>query len=524
MGLLSAKPARTEHAVHAAEEAPKFERVDWKSDPGLRKLYFYAFVLCVASATTGYDGMFFNSVQNFESWKDYFGDPQGGTLGLLGALYMIGSLVSIPLVPIFTDNVGRKIPIAIGCVIMIVGAILQGACQNLGTFMGGRVLLGFGNSLAQISSPMLLTELCHPQHRGRLTTVYNCLWNVGAFIVAWLSFGTNYIGNEWSWRIPALLQAIPSIIQIAFIYFVPESPRYLIAKDKHDEALAILAKYHANGNAQDPTVQFEYAEIKETIRLEMEHKATSSYADFFRTKGNRYRLAILLSLGVFSQWSGNAIISNYSSKLYDSAGVTDSNAKLGLAGGQTIMSLIVSLTMAMLVDKIGRRPMFLAATGSMFGTFVFWTLTSGLYDEHGSAGAQYAMIFFIWLFSLCYSLAWSGLLVGYAIEVLPYKLRAKGLMIMNISVQAALTLNIYANPYAFDAFAGHTWKLYLIYTCWIFAEFCFVYFMYVETRGPTLEELAKVIDGDEAEVAHVDIHQVEKENVIHQHEEQPEKL
>ena len=46
--------------------------------------------------------------------------------------------------------------------------------------MGGRVLLGFGNSLCQISSPMLLTELCHPQHRGRLTTVYNCLWNVGA--------------------------------------------------------------------------------------------------------------------------------------------------------------------------------------------------------------------------------------------------------------------------------------------------------------------------------------------------------
>ena len=46
--------------------------------------------------------------------------------------------------------------------------------------MGGRVLLGFGNSLAQIASPMLLTELAHPQHRGRLTTVYNCLWNVGA--------------------------------------------------------------------------------------------------------------------------------------------------------------------------------------------------------------------------------------------------------------------------------------------------------------------------------------------------------
>jgi MFS family permease len=78
------------------------------------------------------------------------------------------------------DRFGRKLPIVIGCVIMIVGAVLQAACQNLGTFMGGRAMLGFGNSLAQICSPMLLTELCHPQHRGRLTTVYNCLWNVGA--------------------------------------------------------------------------------------------------------------------------------------------------------------------------------------------------------------------------------------------------------------------------------------------------------------------------------------------------------
>lgn len=84
--------------------------------------------------------------------------------------------------------------------------------------MGGRVLLGFGNSFAQITSPMLLAELCHPQHRARLTTVYNCLWNVGALVVAWLSFGTDFLGNEWSWRIPAIGQAVPSVIQLAFIF------------------------------------------------------------------------------------------------------------------------------------------------------------------------------------------------------------------------------------------------------------------------------------------------------------------
>lgn len=347
---------------------------------------------------------------------------------------------------------------------MVVGAVLQACCQNLGTFMGGRALLGFGNSLAQICSPMLLTEIAHPQHRGRLTTVYNCLWNVGALVVAWISFGTNFIPTDWSWRIPALLQAVPSVIQLAFIFWVPESPRYLMAKDKHDKALQMLAKYHANGDENNATVQFEYREIKETLRLEFEYSKTSSYMDFFKTRGNRYRFFVLISLGIFSQWSGNAIISNYSSKLYDSAGITNATQKLGLSAGQMCLALVVSITMALLVDKVGRRPMFLASTCGMFGTFIFWTLTSGLYDERQAPGANYGMIFFIWVHGVFYSLAWSGLLVGYAIEILPYKLRAKGLMIMNLTVQCALTLNTYANPLAFDHFEGHTWKLYLIYT------------------------------------------------------------
>lgn len=63
---------------------------------------------------------------------------------------------------------------------MIAGAAMQGASNGIALFTVGRVLLGLGVSLTQLCSPMLLTELCHPQHRGRLTTVYNCLWNVGA--------------------------------------------------------------------------------------------------------------------------------------------------------------------------------------------------------------------------------------------------------------------------------------------------------------------------------------------------------
>ena len=87
--------------------------------------------------------------------------------------------------------------------------------------------MGFGNSLAQLSCPLLLTEIAHPQHRGRVTAIYNCLWNLGALICAWIAFGTSHIGTGWSWRLPTLFQAIPSVIQLMFIWWIPESPRWV---------------------------------------------------------------------------------------------------------------------------------------------------------------------------------------------------------------------------------------------------------------------------------------------------------
>jgi hypothetical protein len=101
----------------AQAEAPELEKVNWWSDPGLRKLYFWAAVLCVASATTGYDGytpqpptlreievlipecsMMLNTSQNLDAWQAYFHNPDGGKLGLMNAIYQIGSLCSFPFV------------------------------------------------------------------------------------------------------------------------------------------------------------------------------------------------------------------------------------------------------------------------------------------------------------------------------------------------------------------------------------------------------------------------------------------
>jgi len=338
------------------------------------------------------------------------------------------------------------------------------------------------------------------------------LWNVGAIVCTWLTFGTKRIDNEWCWRIPALSQAAPSIIQLAAIWFIPESPRWLIAKDRNDEALHILAKYHANGDVDNATVQFEFAEIKETLRLEFQYQKTSSYLDFLKTKGNGYRLMLLASLGLFSQWSGNGLVSYYATDVYDSIGITDSDTQLGINGGLTILSLIVSVSCALLVDRVGRRPLFISATASMCVTFIVWTIASSQQEKTKSKAAGQAVIAMIWIFSVAYALAWSGLLVAYTVEILPFKIRAKGLMIMNLFIQIALTINQYVNPYGFQ-YLHPAWKFYTIYSCWIFLELIFVTVFYVETRGPTLEEVAKIFDGDEAEVGHVDLEQIEKQVV-----------
>lgn len=92
----------------------------------------------------------------------------------------------------------------------------------------------------------------------------------------------------------------------------------------------MLATYHGGGDKNNATVQYEFQEIKETMRLEKLTNSAVKYSDFFKTRGNRWRLVIIISLGVISQYSGNAIISNYINVIYEGSGIHDQNQKLGV--------------------------------------------------------------------------------------------------------------------------------------------------------------------------------------------------
>ncbi|EMC91174.1 hypothetical protein BAUCODRAFT_317249 [Baudoinia panamericana UAMH 10762] len=472
----------------------EFPTVTWYRDPALRKTYICLMFVVITSATNGYDGSMVNGLQSLNVWQDYFHHPTGSILGLFSAIMSVGSITAIPFVPYAADGLGRRWGIIIGCVIMIIGVVLQSISINFRMFIGARFLLGFGIAIAHGSSPLLITELVHPQHRATFTTIYNTTWYVGSIIAAWLTFGTNHIPNNWAWRVPSIIQAVPSLIQLFFVWFVPESPRWMVAHGKVELAHRTLANVHANGNMDDEVVLLEIQEIKDTIKLEQEFES-NGWLELFRTKGMRHRLIILLTLGLFSQWSGNGLASYYLNIVLNQDGITNTNTQLVINGCLQILNFIVALGQCFVVDRFGRRTLFLVSTTGMLCAFIIWTAAAGSFHYHANVNEGNTVIAMVYIYYVFYNMAWSGLLVGYSAEILPYKVRAKGMTVMFLMVDIALFFNQYVNPIALKNIG---WKYYIVYCVWLAVELVVVWFYYIETRYTPLEEIAKHFDGEDA--------------------------
>ncbi|KAL2275844.1 hypothetical protein FJTKL_01515 [Diaporthe vaccinii] len=455
-----------------------------------------------------------NTSQVMDQWQVHFDRPTGGRLGIIVAILDIGSLCSFWMVPFFADTYGRKTPIIIGCVVEAIGAFIGAFSNGYGMYMAGRFILGFGSSFNGGMAGLLITEVAHPQHRAKASAIVNCMYGVGSTSCAWLALATIRIAGDWSWRSLTLLQAFPAVLVLAFIYWIPESPRWLVAKERYEEAEEMLARYHGSGDRANETVAFEFREMKQTLALEFQTKKSSSFLDFARTAGNRYRVLLLVSLAMVSQYSGSNLFSNYANKIYEGAGIHEQTNKILLSGGQTILSLVVSVTFSLFIDRLGRRPLFLASTAGIVLAYMGWTIISSQYERTKDlARFGYPQIAFIWLFTVAYQIAWTGVMAAYALEIMPYSLRAKAGVIQTIFVKGLIVLGSYTNPIAWDSFtaAGHAWTLAMFYTILDFCYLVFVYFFYPETRGLTLEEVAKVFDGDNAKVARMNVRDVKRD-------------
>ncbi|KAL4767001.1 general substrate transporter [Aspergillus nidulans var. acristatus] len=473
----------------------------WYQQPKLRQLYIKMVILFLASTSLGYDASLLNGLQTMRSWAAYFDNPTGSRLGLFGALPGIGTLAVFVLSPYISDGLGRRLGTAIGSAVIVLGALIQtfpphsNGARRDGMYLAGRIIVGIGSGICNGSCPLLVTEVAHPTHRGKITTIYNTLWYLGAIVAAWSAFGTlEDLSGDVQWQLPTALQALMPAIQLLGIWILPESPRWLISKGHLDKAREILTKYHGNGDENDAFVRWEFAEIRETLRLEQE-AASTGWKELIRTRGNRKRCFLIVLTAIFSQCSGNGLVSYYLSQVLKTIGFTDSKTQAEINGGLTIWCFLVSLAAAFLVDRFGRKTLFLFAGIGMLISFTVWTACSAVYAQTESAPAGRAVLAMIFLFYGTAGAAWPGLTVAYTVEILPFNIRAKGLTLCTCVAALAGIYNQYVNPLGLEALG---WKFYFVYVAVLVIECLVIWFYFVETRGPTLEEIAVLFDGQDA--------------------------
>jgi len=492
-----AKVANTAHAADPiVTRLVQEDKVSWIRKPNLRMLYLLLLPTCIGiEMTSGFDSQMINTVQIVSPWQKYFHKPDGSLLGIISAIYNLGAIFSLPFVPMVNDGWGRRWAIFGGSCIMILGSLLQGFANGVGMYIVARFLLGFGIPFCIIAGSSLLGELSYPKERPIMTSLFNALYFVGALVAAGITFGTQDLKSDWSWRIPSLLQAVPSGLQIVFIFLIPESPRWLISKDRTDEAYQVLAKYHAEGNMESEFVKAEYAQIENTIKIELEH-TTQSWAEMFGTSGMRKRVIIGSFLGLFTQWSGNTLVSYYLNDLLKIMGYTDQHFKGKLNVGLNSWSLINGVIISLLVRRYPRRVMFLTATVALLLCYTGWTISMQQFLAHNANATARLGIFFIFLYSPCYNLGYNALTYTYLVELFPFTTRAKGITIFQFFGRGAAFFTTFVNPIGLK---NISWRWLIVYCAWLAFQNVFTYFMFPETYGRTLEELAFLFEDKELE-------------------------
>ncbi|KAI9150195.1 Lactose permease [Paramyrothecium foliicola] len=469
-------------AAVAAEKPKPFSR-------GMLKLYLIMGIGYLVSTMNGFDSSLMGAINAMEPYQQTFGlNGVGSSTGIVFIVYNLGQIAAFPFCGLFADGLGRRWCIFIGCALVLVGTAIQTPANTLNQFIGGRFVLGFGASIASAAGPAYTVELAHPAYRGFMAGMYNNFWWFGNILAGWTTYGTlKHFDNAWAWRIPTVVQAgIPAVV-MALVLFLPETPRWLIAHDKADEGLAVLAKYHGDGDVSNPIVQLQYHEIREQHELYSNDNAWWDYRELVNTRAARYRLAMVIGMSFFGQWSGNNVISYFMPQMIKSAGITSSDTQLLLNAINPIFSMIAAIYGSSLLDKLGRRPMMLWGLAGSLVSYVF--LTAFTASTPSNPDLSYGVIVFIYLFGIFFAWGFTPLQTLYAVECLENRQRAKGSGLNFLFLNIAMVVNTYGISEGMEKIG---WKLYLVYIGWICVEMVIIYFFFVETAGKTLEEMGSI--------------------------------
>ncbi|KAK3897240.1 sugar transporter STL1 [Staphylotrichum tortipilum] len=408
--------------------------------------------------------------------------------GLVTAIYEIGCLGGAMFILAAGDRLGRRRAIILGAAIMLLGVIIQVTAfadsTPLVQMILGRVVMGVGNGINTSTIPTYQAECSKTSNRGLLICIQGGIIAFGSLIAYWIDYGASYGPDDLVWRFPIAFQVIFAVLIIVPMFFLPESPRWLLSHDRVAEADRVIAAIRGyEEDSQDTHLERDL--IVDSLRAGggADRRSTPLRALTTNGKTQHLRRVLLGASSQFMQQVGgcNAVI-YFNPILFEQSIGVDHRTSLLLGGVNMIVYAIFATTSWFVIERVGRRRLFLIGSVgqclSMLLTFA--CLVPG--QANAAKGAAVGLFTYIAFFGA----TWLPLPWLYPAEVNPIKTRGKA---NAVSTATNWTFNFLIVMVTPIMVSNIKWGTYLFFAVVNALFVPFIYLYYPETARRSLEEI-----------------------------------
>ncbi|KAI1212067.1 hexose carrier protein [Annulohypoxylon truncatum] len=453
-------------------------------------------------ALFGYDQGVFGGLLGNESFIRVFDNPDAILQGHITATFDLGCFITAMLTMWWGNKIGSRRNILFGCIILIVGAILQSAAYSVAQLILGRLIAGFGNGMITASIPVWQSETTPAGYRGRIMVLQLVVNQVGNVMSQWINYGMTFIaGSEASWRFPLAFQCFFAILVIIPIPWLPDSPRWLVIKDRNEEAYEIMRRLAGPQSEQETRESFQ--EIQQSVRHEMS-LGKITVRSLFTNDSIQTTRRLILGAGtqLMQQWSGINAVLYYFPVVFASIGLSR-NLSLILAACNAMNLMFSACVGALYIDTFGRkRLMALGAAGQSL-CFVFVTVGLAM----GGNQWDIVAISFIFGYITVFGLSWIAVPWMYPAEVNTQRMRIAG---SGVATAANWINNYVVVLITPVGTANLGWRYYIIFAVLNAVFVPVVLMFYLETANLSLEEIDTRFEQKFSKVVDDDHHDIEK--------------
>ena len=367
-----------------------------------------------------------------------------------------------------SDRFGRKIVLLLSAVIFALSSVATALPNGLGEFVAARVVAGTAIGIASMLAPLYIAEVSPAAIRGRLVSMNQLAIVLGilvSYLVGWALAG---LGEE-SWRWMFAAAAVPSVAFFGALFFVPESPRWLVKEGRHDEAAHILARL-GEPPSQLREIERVIAEESGSLRQLLE-------------KGLRRPLLIGVTLAILQQVTGINTVLYYGSIIFtEQAGAASTSAALWANVLVGAMNLVFTVVALFVIDRLGRKVLLISAAAGMGLSLT----TLGFVFRAGSVSPS-RVLALILCYVACFSFGMGPGVWVVISELFPTRIRGRAMSLATVALWLAcllITLTFLSLVKAFTA-AGAFWVYAFMCACTVW----FVWKFTPETKGKNLEEI-----------------------------------